>query len=258
MNLNFHRTGSGPPLVLIHGIGHSWHGFEPVLDLLAGDRDVIALDLPGFGASPPPPPGTPPGAPSLARLVSAFLDTLDLERPHVAGNSLGGWVALELAKAGRAASVTGLSPAGFHNSAEAAWQRSTLWLGFNLARSLRRRPELLTANPRRRRIATAQYVAKPLTQAQASDIFTGAAGSTWFVETLKAITREPFTGGEQIDVPVTIAWADHDYVLLPRQAPRAARAIPGARSITLTGCGHLAPYDDPEQVTRVLLEGSGG
>src|SRR6516162_11880095 len=113
MNLNYHRAGSGPPLVLIHGIGSRWQVWDPVLPLLEAHREVIALDLPGFGDSPMPAPGTPPGVASLTRLVSEFLDGLGLDRPHVAGNSLGGWVSLELAKQGRVRTATGLSPAGF-------------------------------------------------------------------------------------------------------------------------------------------------
>ena len=65
-----------------------------------------------------------------------------------------------------------------------------------------------------------------------------------------------FAGGERIAVPVTIAWGAKDRLLLPRQARRAARAIPRARIVLLEGCGHVPTYDDPEQVARVLLEGS--
>jgi len=113
VDLNHHRVGSGPTLVLIHGIGSRWQVWEPVLRRVASERDVIALDLPGFGASPMPPPGTPPGLPSLTHLVAEFLDGLGVQQPHVTGNSLGGWIALELAKQGRVRSATGLSPAGF-------------------------------------------------------------------------------------------------------------------------------------------------
>ena len=74
MWLNHHRAGEGPALVLIHGIGSRWQVWDPVLRQLASERDVIALDLPGFGASPMPPPGTPPGLESLTRLVGEFLD----------------------------------------------------------------------------------------------------------------------------------------------------------------------------------------
>jgi pimeloyl-ACP methyl ester carboxylesterase len=90
MLLNHHRAGSGDPLVLMHGIGSHWQVWEPVLPMLTARHDVIAVDLPGFGDSPMPPPGTPPGIDSLCDLVLGFLADLGIERPHVAGNSLGG------------------------------------------------------------------------------------------------------------------------------------------------------------------------
>ena len=65
-----------------------------------------------------------------------------------------------------------------------------------------------------------------------------------------------FHGGAGISVPVTVAWGEKDRVLFPRQAVRAAREIPTARMIGLTGCGHVPTYDDPPQVARVLLEGA--
>ena len=110
--LNHVRRGSGEPLVLIHPLGGELVVWEPVLDLLARERDVIAVDLPGFGGSPPLSNGAPPTPQVLARSVGSFMDSIGLERAHVAGNSLGGWVALEVAKAGRALSVAGLSTAG--------------------------------------------------------------------------------------------------------------------------------------------------
>ena len=80
----------------------------------------------------------------------------------------------------------------------------------------------------------------------------------WFDDTLPAIADDRFTGGEAIQVPVTIAWGTKDRLLLPRQGRRAVRMIPGARLVMLTGCGHVPTYDDPEQVARVLLDGSRG
>jgi pimeloyl-ACP methyl ester carboxylesterase len=258
MMLNHHRAGNGEPLVLIHGIGSRWQVWNPVLERLQAEREVIAIDLPGFGASPPPPPGTPPGIDSLTRLVVEFLDQLGLERPHVAGNSLGGWLSLELAKRGRARSATGLSPAGFHNDREAIYQRTSFRVTIRLARALAPHAETLSRSALLRILLLSQLVYRPtrLSPRDAAESVRALAGAPWFDETLDAINAERFTGGEQIDVPVTIAWAEHDRILLPRQAPRAARAVPIARAITMTGCGHVPTYDDPEQVARVLLEGS--
>jgi pimeloyl-ACP methyl ester carboxylesterase len=258
VELNFHRVGSGPTLVLIHGIGHRWQGWNPVLDRLAAQRDVIALDLPGFGESPMPAPGTPPGAQSLTNLVTAFLDELDVSRPHVAGNSLGGWISLELAKRGRVASATALSPAGFQNQLEAIYQYTSFRILIRTTRLTAPRAERILSRPGVRKLAYGQLVAHPL-QIPMSDVGPTAralAGAPWFDDTLRAINRDRFSGGESISVPVTIAWGERDRVLLPHQAKRAARAVPSAKMLTLEGCGHVPMTDDPDQVARVILDGS--
>src|SRR5258708_1774749 len=115
MKLSFDRRGSGEPLVLIHGIGHRWQAWEPVIDRLAAHHDVIAIDIPGFGESPMLElgPGERPTMDVAMRQIAESFKDFGIERPHVAGNSLGGALALELAKAGHAASVTALSPGGF-------------------------------------------------------------------------------------------------------------------------------------------------
>ena len=111
--LNHVRAGAGEPIILLHPLGAELVVWEPVIDRLAAEREVIALDMPGFGRSPALPDGTAPTPQALAAAVTGFLDAVGLDRVHVAGNSLGGWVALELAKAGRALSVSALSSAGF-------------------------------------------------------------------------------------------------------------------------------------------------
>lgn len=143
--INYHRAGSGEPLLLIHGLGSRWQMWNPVLPMLAAQREVIAIDLPGFGESPMPVPGTRAGVASLTRLVTGFLDDLGLDRPHVAGNSLGGRLALELAKAGRARSATALSPAGFDNDREAVFQRLSLTASVRAVRLLAPAAPLLVA-----------------------------------------------------------------------------------------------------------------
>ena len=257
VDVEYHRSGAGPPLVLIHGIGSHWQMWLPVLSRLEADRDVIALDLPGFGASPMPPPGTPTGIKSLTDLTAGFLDQLELERPHVAGNSLGGWIALELAKRERVATATALSPAGFHNSREAVFERASLAMTVKVARLLSPHADRLSRYAAIRRLTWSQIVARPelVPPADAAAAARALAGAPWFDETLRALLKQRFTGGEHIDVPVTVAWGEKDRLLLPRQAPRAAR-ISGAQLVMLTGCGHVPTYDDPPQVARVLLDGS--
>jgi pimeloyl-ACP methyl ester carboxylesterase len=232
--------------------------WEPVLPQLCQRHEVIALDLPGFGASPMPANGTPAGVPTLVRLLCEFLDEQGLERPHVAGNSLGGWLAFELARHGRAATATGLSPAGFWTRAEAMFARVTLWASVRAARLVSPAADKLLAPLLVRRAAFAQLVAKPaqLPTADAADSIRALGAAPWFDDTLTAMTAEHYRGIGPLPVPATIAWGEHDRLLLPRQAARAARSIPGARSITLRGCGHVPTYDDPDQVAQVLLAGA--
>jgi pimeloyl-ACP methyl ester carboxylesterase len=258
MELIYHRAGAGEPLVLIHGIGSRWQIWDPVLDRLAQERDVIAIDLPGFGASPMPPPGTPAGMQSLTALVGDFLDALEIDRPHVAGNSLGGWISLELAKQGRVRSATGLSPGGFYNDREAAYARASLWASVRGARALSPVAERVLRPPLARALLCSVLTAHGgrIPPGDAAGHVRALAAAPWFDETLDVVVGERFTGGERITAPVTIAWAQHDLVLLPRQARRAQRAIPHARVSMLRGCGHVPTYDDPEQVAQVLLDGS--
>jgi pimeloyl-ACP methyl ester carboxylesterase len=258
--LSHHRGGAGAPLVLIHGIGSRWQVWSPVLARLEREREVVAIDLPGFGASPPPPAGTPPGIDSLTRLVVGFLDAAGLERPHVAGNSLGGWLALELAASGRAASATALSPAGFWNGVEARVVRASLRASVRVARLLAPVSETLLHRSSLRRLLLAQLLAHPerIPAAEAAANLRALAAAPWFDATLEAMAAERYRSRGRPPVPVTIAWGERDRLLAPRQALRAGSALPGARMLTLRGCGHVPTYDDHAQVARVLLEGSGG
>lgn len=258
MYLNHYRTGTGAPLVLIHGIGSQWQMWRPVLGRLAQERDVLAIDLPGFGASTMPPPGTPAGIVSLTNLVAEFLDEQGFERPHVAGNSMGGWIALELAKQGKVASSTPLSPAGFHQGAEGTYQRMSLKMAVGSARLLASRADGVLASPAGRAAMLNLFVAKPshISASEAAQATRALAGAEWFDDTLAALIDDRFSYGERINVPVTIGWGSRDHLLLPRQAPRARREIPGSKLIMLDGCGHVPTWDDPDQVARVILEGS--
>ncbi|MCW2967797.1 MAG: alpha/beta fold hydrolase, partial [Solirubrobacteraceae bacterium] len=93
--LAYDRSGEGSPLLLLHPLGADRRVWDPVLGELAARCDVVVPDLPGFGASPPLDAVATPAA--LAGALAAFLGELGVSRPHVVGNSLGGWVALELA-----------------------------------------------------------------------------------------------------------------------------------------------------------------
>jgi pimeloyl-ACP methyl ester carboxylesterase len=258
VQLDHHRAGHGSPLVLIHGIGSRWQMWGPVLDQLTAEHEVIALDLPGFGASPMPPAGTRPGLDSLVSLVADFLSQQGIDRPHSAGNSLGGLIVLEMARRGLVRSATPVSPAGFASPAESVVGRSTLWASVRIARRLAPRAGSLMRFRVARALAIGNFVARPtaISAEEAAASLRALAAAPWFDATLPTIRPMHFRGGDQISVPVTVAWGEKDRVLFPRQAVRAAREIPSARMIGLTGCGHVPTYDDPARVARVLLEGA--
>lgn len=249
-SLHYERRGAGPPLVLIHGLGGEWRAWMPVLDALAARRDVIALDLPGFGDSPPLGPEEDPSPPGLARAVTALLDGLGLDRPHVAGNSLGGWVALELARLGRSASVTALSPAGFWGHPLAPKER-----GRRAAQALLPILRRAVGHPLGRRIVLAASVARPeRVPAEAARRMVTAYATAPGMKSVNAAMRGSwFDWPNELAVPVTLAWGDHDRLVRP---PAPATVPAGARTRTLRGCGHVPMWDDPAQVTEVVLAGS--
>ncbi|MFI7640974.1 alpha/beta fold hydrolase [Nonomuraea sp. NPDC049400] len=247
MELAFERRGTGAPLILIHGIGHHWQAWLPVMDRLAASRTVIAIDLPGFGVSPGLPEGIPYTAESLADAVESFCARLGVREPHVAGNSLGGYIALELASRGVVRSATALSPAGF-------WSRPELLYAQTMLRALRAGARF-GSTPLLSSVSTGILVAhpsrlEPQALSAAAQALSEASG---FDETL-----ESFAGlmpPAPPKSPITIAWGEHDRLLLRRQAIRAARWS-GQRVKLLKGCGHVPMSDDPELVARVVLEAS--
>jgi pimeloyl-ACP methyl ester carboxylesterase len=240
------RAGEGPPLVLLHGLGMSRDVWRPVVPRLAGEREVIAVDLPGFGASPPG-PRTLRG---LADAVAELCDDLRLERPHVAGNSLGGAVALALGAAGNAETVCALSPVGFDAGRERAYATAVL----TLTRLLAPATPVLAGTRAVRTLSCLHVSARPWRIPHEDVLQWGRdyarAPSFW------ALLRADWS----VDAPAcptTIAWAARDRLLIAsRQAPRARRRLPAARHVVLPGCGHVPTWDDPALVARVLLEAS--
>ncbi|MEV4080036.1 alpha/beta fold hydrolase [Nonomuraea fuscirosea] len=256
MELAFERRGTGAPLVLIHGIGHHWQGWLPVMDRLAAAHTVIAVDLPGFGVSPGLPPGIPYTAETLADAVESFCASLGIREPAVAGNSLGGYIALELASRGVVRTAAALSPAGFWSRPELLYCQSVLRAMRASARSLPPEQLAMTAGNRHlRAVSAGLLVARPSRLDPAALVAaTQALGqAVGFEETLESF------GGLMPPAPpkspITIAWGEHDRLLLRRQAVRAARWS-GQRVKLLQGCGHLPMSDDPALVARVILESS--
>ncbi|MEU1054048.1 alpha/beta fold hydrolase [Streptomyces sp. NPDC005876] len=256
--VSYTRLGAGEPLVLLHGIGHHRQAWDPVVDILATEREVIAVDLPGFGASPALPPGLSHDLPTTSAVLGGFCSALGLDRPHLAGNSLGGLLALELGRQGHARSVTALSPAGFWSQTERRYAFGVL---AGMRATARRLPlplvERLSRTALGRTALTSTIYARPGRRSPEAVVAEtlALARAEGFAETLRA-GREVLFTDDVPGIPVTIAWGSGDRLLIPRQGARAKKVIPHARLVRLPGCGHVPMNDDPALVARVLLDGS--
>ena len=256
--LAYERVGSGPPLVLVHGVGHRRQAWYPLLDRLIEHREVVLVDLPGHGESPPLDVTKRTVTEALHDALITLLDHLELDRPHLAGNSLGGRVALELALGGRARSVTAVCPAGFwRTNSGPRYPKAVFALMRGLGPVIRPVAPKLAGTTAGRAVMYAAMVARPsrLSAEQAlADLEAFLASSP----ALRTIMDSSSLFRRQLpdDVPVTIAWGTRDALLLPYQAKVAREVLANARHVALRGCGHVPMTDDPERVATLLLEGS--
>jgi pimeloyl-ACP methyl ester carboxylesterase len=231
--------------------------WQPVRARLAAERELVLIDLPGFGNSGALPDDTDSTIDALTDAVERCLPKLGLERPHVAGNSLGGAVGLELGRRAAVASVTALSPAGFWRGWEATFVHRSLVGSYLATERLRPIAPKLVNRPRLRRLLFGQMFAhaERMTADEALGHMDMLLQSDGFHATLPHTDGYEFPAGD-LPVPATIAWGTRDALLLPTQARRACARLPNARHVWLRGCGHVPMSDDPEQVARVILEGS--
>jgi pimeloyl-ACP methyl ester carboxylesterase len=258
-SIHNHREGAGAPLVLIHGIGLRWQIWRPVIGRLAADFEVIACDSPGFGQSPQLADGVSPTIPAYAGAFERFFAAEGLSRPHVAGNSMGGAIALELARRGAVATATAISPAGFWSPAERRFCQASL---VSLARTPRAARPALEALIRTRAGRTAllwQTFGRPtrLPGEEAVATLRDAWAAPAFADALAAFDDYAFAAPEQLaGTPVTILWGAQDRLLPYRlQAPRARALLPHASHVTL-GAGHVPFYDDPPAVAEAIRLGA--
>lgn len=253
--MHHHREGSGPPLVLIHGVGHHWQAWRPVIDRLSGSFDVIATDSPGFGQSAPLPAGVEPTVEAYTDAFEKFFRDHGLDRPHVAGNSMGGAIALELANRGAVSSATALCPAGFWTDGELRYAQTSLTLVYRIPTVLRSGIMAMARTRPGRSALFPQLLAHP--RATPGDEAAATLRDLWasqaFPDVLRAFTGYRFTPGDELDQGrVTVAWGDKDRLLLSRrQSARARTALPEARHVRLDA-GHVPFHDAPDAVADVI------
>jgi pimeloyl-ACP methyl ester carboxylesterase len=258
MTLAFTRQGGGPPLVLLPGTACAASVWRPVLPRLVDTREVITVDLPGFGGSAPLPDGVRPDPRALATAVATLLHELDLgDGPiHVAGSSLGGGVALELGWMGRAASVCAISPIGFWTRREFAYARASMRVAVGLPSAAKR---AVASSALGRAVLLGQYAGAPWRVTREDAVALATTPAPGFEAVVDAYADYRIGPGTPAPAcPTTIAWGRRDRLLLARQGRRAQRVLPDARFVWLDGAGHLPMLDHPDEVAEVILEAGGG
>jgi pimeloyl-ACP methyl ester carboxylesterase len=259
-SINLHRQGTGESLVLLHGVGQLWQVWQPVIDLVDGEFETIACDSPGFGASPPLPAGVNPTVPAYADAFEAFFDAVGLDRPHVAGNSMGGAISLELARRGVVRSATAFSPAGFWSPSELRWAQLVLGVVGGTPGPLK--PVVMAAMRARAPRAVIGRLLFAYPGRVPADSVEQQQRAIWdapaYGAACAAFSSYEFTAGEELrGTPVTVAWGRYDRLLLfGPQAKRAHERLPWARHVVL-GTGHLPYRDDPAAVAATLRAGAG-
>lgn len=269
--MEIHRRGptgptgptAGAPIVLIHGIGSRWQVFEPILDLLATDHAVIAIDLPGFGNSPAE-AGTTPTVDGYATRVTELIMGLGIDKPHVIGNSMGGGIALELGRRGVASRVTAFSPVGFWTPGERRWGQSILTVMRSISTVARPLVRLASRSRIGRTALFSLFYGKPwlITPADAALAVDGLVGATAFTQARKGfdeydLRARPRPADGLARIPVTIAWGSRDAILpARRQSAVARKLLPDARHLTLPSCGHLPFSDNPALCVDAVRGGS--
>jgi pimeloyl-ACP methyl ester carboxylesterase len=255
-NLAYTRCGTGRPLVLLHPLGSSRRIWDPVIGELARHFEVLAVDLPGFGDSDPIAPGGDASPAALAATVDALLDDLGVDVPHRAGNSLGGWVALELAALRPVASLTLLAPAGLWKRETPQYcrlsLRSTRWLAKHAAAPL----SWLVRFRLGRIVVLGQTHGRAwrMDPAAAQLAVRALGTSRGFDAALKATLHDRYRSRGPITAPVTLAFGSRDLVLLRRQSRHVEELPIDTRRVTLAGCGHLPVADDPAAVAATILD----
>lgn len=250
------RTGSGDPLVLLHGVTGSERMWRHVVGLLEPHHDTVALTALGHRGGTPP-TVRPTRIEHLVDDLERQLDELGFETAHLTGNSMGGWIALELARRGRARTVCAFSPAGTWDAGtpEQVASRNRLRRIAADTRRSRRLLPTLARSPRFRNYALRQNAVHgarvtPRDLVGLADDLLGCVAREDILS-----TPEQLAPLDPVPCPITIAWSRADRILpLEFNGRRAQELVHGARFIVLDDVGHVPMFDDPGLVARTILE----
>jgi pimeloyl-ACP methyl ester carboxylesterase len=254
------RAGSGRPLLLVHGLGSSHRTWDPVLPALSAEREVLALDLPGFGSTPPLQGEV--GIATLTDALESFLAEQDLREVDVVGSSMGARMVLELARRGHRGTVVALDPGGFWTDRQVAFFGVTVSASVALVRRLQPALPVLTASPVGRTALLAQFSARPwaLPQELVLRELRGFADSPSLDAALHALRYGPRQEGAargSLEGRVVLGWGRQDRVTPPSQAATALQRFPDATLHWFDGCGHFPHWDRPAEAAGLILSSTG-
>jgi cation diffusion facilitator CzcD-associated flavoprotein CzcO/pimeloyl-ACP methyl ester carboxylesterase len=257
--LRYRATGHGEPVLLLHGIGQSLEDWDEQHERLAATHTVYSLDLPGFGFS-----DRLPGAATLATLAGilpAFLDAVGVTSPvPVIGNSLGGAVAMTFAAAhaDRVSALVLVDSAGFGPEVTiglrllaikplaSVLMRPSLLKSTNTVRALFYDKTVATDARVRHSYALARrpgHAASVLDVARDLGTFRGVRPE-WRAALVDAVKR--------LDIPILVAWGDHDRILPFAHLEAAAAELPDAETHVFARAGHMPQIERPDEFAAVV------
>ena len=254
---HYSESGAGRPLILLHGIGMSHAAWNAVTPHLCATRRVIAFDIAGFGLTPPLAKETVPNIPNLVDGLERSIREIGIPTPvDIAGNSLGGTMALEAARRSIARSAVAISPPGL-------WRKNAprhiKYVFATLRFMVKRFPRLLRhamCVPFLKAVALAVPISVGsacMPEADAIRAVEDLAQSTGFEDTFNN-TCSPFSAVE-IRVPLTVAFGDCDWILT--KEVRLRNTLPAhTRWIEMPALGHVPMWVDPIGISRLILEGT--
>jgi len=254
-----HIGGHGSDLVLLHGLGGTWEVWKPVIPALEARHRVIALTLPGHYGGPDYQNDGDATVAGLADQVIAALRAQGIKQAHVAGNSLGGWLAIELARRGFARSVTAFSPAGGWRTDE---DYRAIAIRFRIAFALIGLilfvATLFSGSVWLRKVLTKQTMehGERLTAADFLGSLRAMRNTRIFRALLRTMGRDgPVAPLDPGRVPVRIAWGGCDAVIpYRRYGELFGERIRGAAETTVEGVGHVPMLDEPGRVVASILD----
>jgi pimeloyl-ACP methyl ester carboxylesterase len=252
-------SGPGEPIVFVHGLGASWQSWLETLPHFASTHRCVAMDLPGFGASP-----ELEGEVTIRRygeVVDALLQGLGIERAAVVGNSMGGFIAAELALRFPTAvsRLVLVSPAVLWQEYRRAKPILALAQASDamLARALSD-SSLVAGRPRLRAAVLAFggfHLPHLLPRELQRELVLTSRRTPGFLPALQALASYPLRDElADVRVPTLLVWGTDDTLVGAEQADELERLIPGARKIVFAQTGHVAMLERPARFNDVMEE----